>query len=428
MAGTEDRSSYWNPSRNYNITCKVGKVDLTNDLVQFNIVSSVEIPYRTYVLDFFLDPDDMILEKIYGQDPISLSLKVYGTSENIPHEITETNVMALGSKYDLLMKDSMPEIPDKIRSAIRIRAVPLEAYRAMTAFVNGVYLESTLRSIVTDLASQVGAEMYYDGVGENVTPYDQIIVPPSPFYKALQYLNRTFGFFHGLAGIYSSSNKVTRKSNSAVVADIKPRIYLRNMTQGKKFSDITITQLSTDNRDQEKLLNIFDGKTFYTYNPVETEYTGNTIFSMYGNKMKHVVKPRNELYRTIELDTEAFAKEYGITTKKDHSLFHSVKGQQKRVSFFKDHTGYDDNETHIQSIHSKYFAQMSLLKVHLEKWLLLEQLVNVGISAKFNSNIQDVRDLTGIYVVKFSLVHFIRATRDWECGVTLHLIRTNRIN
>jgi hypothetical protein len=428
MAGTQERSSYWNPSRTYDISCKVGKVDLTNDLVQFTIVSSVEVPYRTFVFDFFLDPDDMILEKIYGQDPIALTIKVFGTSENIPHEITQMNVMALGSKYDLLMKDSAPQVPDKIRSAIRIRAVPLEAYSVMTSYVNGVYLESTLRSIVTDLASQAGAELLYDGVGENVTPYDQIIVPPAPFYKALKYLDRTFGFFHGLAGIYSSSNKVQRKSNSAIVADIKPRIYIRNMTAGKKFSDITITQLSTDNRDQEKLLNVFDGKTFYTHMPVETEYTGNTIFSMYGNTMKHVVKPRNELFRTIELDTEDFAKEYGITTKKEHPIFHSVKGQSKRVSFFKDHTGYDENETHIQSIHSKYFAQMSLLKVHLEKFLILEQLMNVGISAKFNSNIQDVRDLTGIYVMKFSLTHFVRAKRDWECGVTLHLIRTNRIN
>jgi hypothetical protein len=200
------------------------------------------------------------------------------------------------------------------------------------------------------------------------------------------------------------------------------------MTEGKKFTDITITQLSTNNRDQEKLLNIFDGKTFYTHMPVETEYTGNTIFSMYGHKMKHIVKPRDVLFNTIEIDTESFAKDYGITTKKDHPIFHSKKGQDQRISFFKDHTGYDDNETHIQSIHSKYFAQMSLLKVHLEKWLLLEQLMNVGISVKFNSNIQDVRDITGIYVMKFSLTHFIRATRDWECGVTLHLIRTNRIN
>lgn len=425
MAGTTERSSYWNPSRNYGISCKVGKFDITNDLIQMSIVSSVEIPYRTYVLDFFLDPDDMILEKIYGQDPIKITIKVFGSSENIPHEIIETNVMALGSKFDLLMKDSMPEIPDKIRSSVRIRAVPLEGYRSMTSFVNGVYIGKNLRTIVTELATRAGATLLYDGVGENVREYDQIIVPPAPLYKALKYLDRTFGFFNGLAGIYSSSTKIQR--TSAIVGNIKPRIYLRNMTEGKRFSEISITQLSTDNRKQEDLMNIFDGKTFYTYNQVETEYTGNTIFSMYGNKMKHIVKPRNTLYKTIELDTEEFAKNYGITTKKDLALFHSVQGQEKRISFFKDHTGYDDTETHIRAIHTKYFAQMSILKVHLEKWLILENLMNVGISARFNSKIQDVRDLTGNYVLKFSLVHFIRSPRDWECGVTLHLVRTNRI-
>jgi hypothetical protein len=406
----------------------VGKVDLTNDLVQMSIVSSVEIPYKTYILDFFLDPDDMVLEKIYGQTPINIVIKVFGTSENIPHEIIQTNLMALGSKYDLLVKDSQPQIPDKIRSATRIRAISVEGYSTMTSFVNGVYLESNLRTIVTDLVTQAGGNLTYDTEGENKTPYDQIIVPPAPLYKALKYLDRTFGFFNGLAGIYSSSTQISRKSNSAVLAVIKPEVYIRNMTVERKRSNLTITQLSADNKDQEKLFDIFDGKTFYTHMPVETEYTGNTIFSMYGNKMKHVVKPKDELFRTIELDTEEFAKEYGITTRKDRSIFHSNKGQSQRTSFFKDHTGYNEVESHIRAIHSKFFAQMSVLKVHLEKWLILERLMDVGRGIVFRSNIQDVRDLTGNYVMKFSLVHFIRAERDWECGVSLHLIRTNRIN
>lgn len=426
MAGTTERSSYWNPSRNYELTMKVGKVDLTNDLEQMSIVSSVEIPYKTYILDFFLDPDDLILDKIYGQEPIQLILKVFGTSENIPHEIIETNLMALGSKYDLLMKDTQPQIPDKIRSAVRIRAVPLESYRIMTSFVNGVYLESTLRSIVTDLVGQAGGELIYDEIGENTTGYDQIIIPPSTLYQALKYLNRTFGFFNGLTGIFSAATKIQRKSNSAILAEIKPRVYVKNLSASKQFSKMTITQLSSDNRDQEKLMDVFDGKSFYTYNPVETEYVGNTIFSKYGNTMRHVVKPRDSLFQTIDIDTDEFANDYGITTKKDQ-IFFSKKGQEKRISYFKDHTGYDDEQTFIRSTYSKFFAQMSLLKIHLEKWLIFENLLNVGSGATFKSNIQDVRDLTGNYVLKFSLVHFIRAKRDWECGVTIHLIRTNRV-
>jgi hypothetical protein len=367
----------------------------------------------------------MILEKIYGQEPIQLKMMVYGSSEGIPHEVTETNLMALGSKYDLLMKDTNPQIPDKIRSAVRIRAVPLEGYRSMTTFVNGVYLNSDLRTIVTSLASSAGMKLNYDTSNENKRKYDQIIVPPAPLYNALQYLDRTFGFFDGLAGIYSTSVK-TARSSSTVTANIKPELYIKNLTHGSKSSDVTITQFSTDNPDQEKLFDVFDAKTFYTYNPVETEYSGNTIFSMYGSKMRHVVKPRNELYHVIDLDTNDFANSYGIVTKKDQ-VFFSKKGQENRISFFKDHTGYDNTETHIRAIYSKFFAQMSLLKITLEKWLMLENLLKVGISVKFNSGIQDVRDVTGIYVSKFSMIHFLRAKRDWECEVTLHLIRTNRI-
>jgi len=427
MAGTEHRETYNSPSRNYELSCKVGKFDLTNDLIQLSIVSSVEIPYRTYIMDLFLDPDDMILQKIYGQEPIQLKIKVFGSTENIPHEIIETNLMALGSKFDLLMKDSQPQLPDKIRSSIRIRAIPLEGYSVMTAFVNGVYLGKNLRTIVNDLVSKSGGDLFYDGSDANSSTYDQIIIPPSPLYKALQYLDRTFGFFNGLAAIGSSSIKTKRKSNSAISSDIKPKVIIKNLTNQTDFAKITITQLSTDSVNQEELLNKFDGKTFYTYNPVETEYTGNTMFSTYGTTMKHIVKPRDELYRTIELDTATIADDYGITTKKKQ-LFFSGKGQVKRTSFFKDHTGYDKDETFIRAIHSKFFAQMSILKVHLEKWLILQNLLDVGNGVIFRSKITDVMDLTGHYVSKFSLTHFIRANRDWECGVTLNLIRTNRVN
>ena len=49
--------------------------------------------------------------------------------------------------------------------------------------------------------------------------------------------------------------------------------------------------------------------------------------------MKHVVKPKDELFRTIELDTSDFANEYGITTKKGQVIF-SQLGQESRTSFF----------------------------------------------------------------------------------------------
>jgi len=429
MAGTENKSTYWSPSRNYELSCKVGKFDLTNDLIQMNMLSSVELPYRTYVLDFFLDPDDMILERIYGQEPIQLKIKVYGTSENIPHELIEANLMALGSKYDLLMKDTNPQLPDKIRSSIRIRCVPLEAYKTMTAFVNGVYLNSTLREIVTDLVSQTGAQLLMDGINENTEKIDQIIVPPSPLFKALKYLNRTFGFFNGLASITSSSIKIHRRSNSAILSEIPTNVYIKNLSTSHRFANTIITQLST-NAKQEDLLYKFDGKNYYTYNPIATEYTGNTAFSQYGTTMKHVVKPRDRLFKTISIDTATFAERYGITTgeiKRKNEMFFSKNSQEKRISFFKDHTGYDDSETFIRANHTKHFAHMSILKIELEKWLLLKNLIDVGNGVIFRSNIIDIRDLTGNYVMKYSLVHFIRASRDWECGVSLHLIRTNRI-
>lgn len=430
MAGTEERSTYWSPSRNYELSCKVGSFDLTNDLEQLYIIKSVETPYESVVLDFFADAGDMILEKIYGQRPMKLIIKTFGTSENIPHETLTINLMALGSKYDLILKDTDPQIPDKTRSAIRIKAVPIEGYNAMTTLVKGVYLESSLSAIISDLNGQVdSADILSSNSDTNTETLDQVIVPPSTLYNTLKYLDRTFGFFHGLAAISSNSIQSGRgkgkKSSSVIDNNFKSEVHITNLSQISGFAPIVITQLSAT-ADQEDLLNRFDGKNFYTYNPIETEYIGNTAYSTYGSTMRHVVKPRDELFHTIEIDTTDFINNYGIITKKNSAPF-NAPAQLDRTGFFKDHTGYDRSPTHIEAGYSKMFSQMSLLKIHLEKWLLLENLLKIGYGVTFKSNIQDNRDLTGNYVVKVSQAHFIRATRDWECGVTLHLIRSNRI-
>lgn len=427
MGGTDERSTYWSPSRNYELTIKVGGMDITNDLEQMYIISSVEIPQKIYIMDFFLDSGDVILEKMYGQKPLKLTIKTFGTSESLPHEIIEANLLVLGSKYDLLMKDSQPQIPDKTRSSMRIKAVSLEAYHLMNAFVNEVYLGTTLETIVSDLVSKSGGVLEYDSMSQNTEKIDQIIIPPAPLYQVLKYLNRTFGFFHGLAGIYSTAIKTSRKSNSAIAAGFPPKLFIRNLTQSIKTKNITITQLSSTSRQQEELFEVFDGKSFYTYNPVETEYTANTAFSLYGPTMKHIVKPRDELFTTLEIDTNDFANQFGLITKKNQ-LFVNTLAQSNRVGFFKDHTGYDKSETHIEANYSKPFSRISLLKIHLEKFLLLDKLMQVGTGIKFNSYVTDVRDLTGDYIMQMSQVHFIRAKRDWECGVTLHAIRTNRVS
>jgi hypothetical protein len=331
------------------------------------------------------------------------------------------------------MKDTNPQLPDKTRSSIRIKAVPVAGYNKMSTLVKGVYLESKLGDVLRDLEEQVGTGVVNLGnfKYQNRETIDQIIVPPSTLYQALKYLDRTFGFNHGLSNISSSSfesilSKKKRTSTFAIEDEFKPIVYIKNISETAKFPAISITQLSSSSSHQDDLLNTFDGKTYYTYNNVETEYTGNTAYATYGSKMRHVVKPKDELFYTIEIDTPQFINDYGITTKKDSAPYDN-SGQINRTGFFKDHTGYERTETHIQAGWSKMFTQLSVMKVYLEKWLLLSTILDSGYGAIFKSNIIDNRDLTGNYVVKVSQAHFIRAKRDWECGVTLHLIRSNRI-
>jgi len=51
--------------------------------------------------------------------------------------------------------------------------------------------------------------------------------------------------------------------------------------------------------------------------------------------------------------------------------------------------------------------------------------MDVGRIVKFNSNNEEMTDLTGKYILKASAITFERP-KDWEATATIFLIRTNK--
>jgi len=52
---------FWSPSRTYEFEVKIADRDLTPDLYKLTILTSIDFPYQTFVMEFFLDPNDLIL-------------------------------------------------------------------------------------------------------------------------------------------------------------------------------------------------------------------------------------------------------------------------------------------------------------------------------------------------------------------------------
>lgn len=408
----QDQSRYWTPSRTYEFVLKIGKIDLTPDLISLKILTSLDLPYQTFVLDIFMDPNDVILEQIYGQTPLTLTSNLFATSPSMPQEQIIFELMYLASDMPLQTSVQVPENIQKDRSPVSLTCVAKKAYKTMNYFVNSVYQGKTIETVISDLVNKTGATLKMDTQGKNSEAIDQILVPPSTLYKNVRYLNRTFGVFDGMMGFYCNHDNT---------------VYVKNLTNKIARSDtFIIYQLPLGNDNTEIIKKCNDGKHYYTQQDLMTKYKGNSAFAFLAPTMKHVVKPSDRLYHTIDLNLEEFSQNYGLISKGNKIFFDTqTLNPQDRISIHKDHTGYELSETFIRAKYSRRVSSITEMAVHVEQSIKLMELMNVGESVKIDTMIDSSRDFTGNYILKASQLNFTKA-KDWESSADLFLSRTNR--
>jgi hypothetical protein len=105
-----EKKRVFTPSRSYDIQLKIKDLDYTNDLQQVRFVSSIAGAYQIVTLDISLDPNDIILENIFGKEPLNLQIKMIGRGiEIIPSEHLNIELMYLDSDSSMPMKSGLSE-------------------------------------------------------------------------------------------------------------------------------------------------------------------------------------------------------------------------------------------------------------------------------------------------------------------------------
>jgi len=410
----EDRSRYWSPSRTYEFELKIGKVDLTPDLVSVTILTSIDIPYQTFILQITMDPNDVILEKIYGQTPLKLTTRLYATSQAVIQDQIDFEIMYLSSNIPMGVSVPKPENIQKDRYLFKIVCVARQAYMTMNAVVNSVHIGETLKNIIGGMVYQASktAILSMDTQGANSEKIDQVLVPTSTLYKCLQYLNRTFGLYDGMAAIFCTYDNLVRVKNLTA-----------KMTTSNKF---VLYQLPLNQDNTEIINKCNDGVNFYTTDPIQTSYQASAAMAYMAPKLKFIVKPKDRLFHTIDVDLEDFAKTYGLISKGD-KIFYDNKAllPSYRVAIHKDHTGYELNENFIRAKYSRRVSTFTELTVQVANMMKILNLMEVGEAVKLNTQITPTRDFTDMYMLRASEISFLRE-KDWNSLAKLHLIRTNR--
>jgi len=423
-----EKERVYTPNKMYDLQVKIKDLDYTNDLINVIFSSSLSTAYQVVTLTFNIDPNEVIVEDLFGKDPIKLNITLL-REQQYPGPRIDIELMYVSSSFQLTQKDEMSTQFQKDRTTLTIITVARKAYKTMNTLVNRVFIGSNLSSIISSLASDVGTTVDYASDGQNTAAIDQVCIPPTTFYKIIKehtrndpdvfdgFLDQRFGLFDGVPGVFCQYDG---------------KVYIKNLTANlKKAQTFTVYELSSmkDQKEMERIMNeSMDGKTFYTYDTINTDYAGNAKFAKLGTTLNHLVRPNDALTATISQELETVAKNNSLLYQTQTStprLY--IDSAVNRTRYYNEDTGFNTEETIFNSRYARTIADLSTISINLERNLPVLNLINVGEGVKFKPKTIEYSDFEGKYILWSSQINFIRPG-DWETTATINLVRTNKKN
>jgi len=402
--------SYWHPDVTYDFTLRIGEVDYSSYLHRVEIRTATTIPYQHIFLDILMDPREVLLEDLFGHQPVKLIIRLKGKEPEMLEQI-DFDLMYINTEGEFTPVETSYESDQMERSLVRFKTICSKPYQTMSTMVNQIFYNQTPDSIITSLFAGTGAELNYDTAGRSKLAIDQLLIPPTTLYRVVNYLNKTYGIFDGPLGFHCSFDNKVKIQNLAA----KTRT-------AQKFS----LYLLATNQDNTKIYESDDPASFYTKVGITSAYQGNSVFAAAAPTRRYIVKPRDTLYKTIDINLQSFAKSYGVIEKNNPSIyFNSVTiDPEKRISYHKDQTGYDTDQTFINSNLSSTVLDMSVATTQITGNLPTLNLMEVGEMVKIISHTDVDLKLSGSYILKASDVLFTKQT-TWESSANIYLSRTN---
>lgn len=417
------------PTRLYDLRVRIKDLDYTQDLISVNVSSSLSTAYQAVDLAFFLDPNDIIIQELYGGDPIKLSIFLLREEKGadkggVPGPELEMELMYVNHSFPIVEKDQFSQFTQKDRVHYTVTAVTRQPYKIMTSLVNKVFLGTTLNDVIQSIGKDAGAKsIQYDSDGQNKNQIDQVVIPPTTFYQVIKefgrtsnflydgYLDGRFGLFNGVPGIFCQYDG---------------KLYIKNLTANmKKKEAFTVYQLSqiTDKKESDRIMDaVVTGDVFYTYDTINSDYSASPKFSVLGSTLNEIVKPKNTLTATISQTLQGYATDHSLIYQNPNLFLDPILD---RTKYYTEDTGNEINTTQYNSRYSRVMADTATLSINLERDMPLLQLIQVGESVNFKPLSVEYQELSGKYILWSSSLIFQRSA-NWESAATINLIRTNR--
>lgn len=414
-----NRIEWWSPDVTYHFGLTIGSISYHQELYKLRIRSSIDVPYQSVDLFFNINIANAIKEKIYGQEPILLTITMLGF-EGKSEETIKMDLMYLSSESDISSTEITPEEGQQDLDVFFIPTVCRAAYKTMLTTVNEVYPNDSLRDtrvvrVAYDLIKRAGGipNVDFDSDTVNNTLLDQLVVPPNTLFNAINYLDKIYGIYNGPKSLWCSYDNT---------------VNLINLNKSIKSSEYFHLYFLPSDGDNSKYLLSNDPKLYYTSKNIKAYYRGNSIMSFYAPKTRFVVKPKDKLFNIIQCNMESLGRDNSIMSNKSSEIIYDkLAFSDKRISFHREYTGYDDSDSFIKAGMGKALREIATITVTLEYKLPVLNLMQVGNAINFESISGAYKDFNGKYILKASEIQFIKV-KAWESQATIYLIRTNRID
>jgi hypothetical protein len=419
----------YTPNQLYVIKVIIKDLDYTNDIIDVTFTSSLSTAYQVIDITFSLDPTDIIVEDIFGGEPIKLTITLT-REQGFPGPSLEVDLMYLTSNFEAASKEPLTSVAQKVRTPLRITTIARHPFKTMSSLVNDVFIGSNLNSIISSLANDVGTTINYDTNGQNKNVIDQVCIPPMSFYKIIKeynkndpdifdgYLDQRFGLFSGTPGVFCQYDN---------------KVYIKNLTSKISMDQaFTVYQLALDaskNKLSDKIYEDSDnlGTVFYTYDGIQTSYSGNARFADVGTYINQVVRPKDTITSTLSFNLDTIASQSSLFySQKNKSLY--IDEMTKRSKYYIEDTGFNTDSTQFLSRYGRSVSDLSSLSINLERNLPILNLINVGECVKFKPSTIEYQDFEGKYILWSSVLKFIKQGPIWASTAQINLNRTNKKN
>jgi len=402
------------PHRSHIIEVKIKGEYLKDYQIRSVRISSTLASYCPSVeLQLAMSSAQIIQDKLYGQDPIFLSIRLLGQDaselESHDFELLCTR-MTYGSPVTVALSDGKQEE----RGIVNISAVIKEPFVSMTTLVNGVYggkeSPKTVKEVIEDLAGNTSASIEYDTEGENTEAIDQICVPPRTLYESILYLDDTFGTHDGVPAVFC------RYDNSLHIINLSKRI--------KKGEVIKVSQPAIDKKDDSVEKKSMDGKHFYINGEFKHDFVGNSKFGAIATSLTHVVKPADTLFHLVEQTIDGVCSDHGVIFKNDEFY---VDPAINRTKVLENHTGYEYTESFANSMMAKQIFNMSSVSFSLGGNIIIDNFLKVGDPIYIDPLVIEYLDFSGKYILYKSTITYNKVEEgDWTAAISAEAVRTNK--